>query len=88
MPVLCFIDGEVIGSDDCLRKWAEREYNCRDYRPMALYSVIANDAYVNRMLEANVSLYPNTRMKAILLAADIYFYADHDRRTALWCTFD
>ncbi|KAA0198331.1 Peptidyl-prolyl cis-trans isomerase [Fasciolopsis buskii] len=53
MPVLCFIDGEVIGSDDCLRKWAEREYNCRDYRPMALYSVIANDAYVNRMLEAN-----------------------------------
>ncbi|CAL8100843.1 unnamed protein product [Calicophoron daubneyi] len=52
-PVLVLKDGEVLGSDEDLRKWAEKEYECYEYRPVALFSTIASDAYRDKLYRLN-----------------------------------
>ncbi|CAH8875877.1 unnamed protein product [Trichobilharzia szidati] len=51
--VLVFIDGVAHGSDVELYNWAEKEFGYLDYRPMALYSTLAADAYQNTLFDLN-----------------------------------
>ncbi|KAA3672638.1 peptidyl-prolyl cis-trans isomerase-like 6 [Paragonimus westermani] len=52
-PVLVIVDGEVLGSDDVFRKWAEEKYECYDYRPLPLYSTLGLNAYINTLHQSN-----------------------------------
>ncbi|OON14847.1 peptidyl-prolyl cis-trans isomerase, cyclophilin-type [Opisthorchis viverrini] len=52
-PVLVILNNEVLGSDEDFRKWAEENHSCYDYRPVALYTMLGNEAYVNALYERN-----------------------------------
>ncbi|XP_074844923.1 putative inactive peptidyl-prolyl cis-trans isomerase-like 6 isoform X1 [Carettochelys insculpta] len=41
--VMCFIDGQLLGNEKELLKWAYEEWNYQDFKPVALYQVITED---------------------------------------------
>uniref|UniRef100_UPI00398E8BF9 probable inactive peptidyl-prolyl cis-trans isomerase-like 6 n=1 Tax=Pristiophorus japonicus TaxID=55135 RepID=UPI00398E8BF9 len=45
--VMCFLNGQLLGDDKDFLKWAVNEFGYTDFRPNALYDVIAADFYSN-----------------------------------------
>ncbi|XP_074804315.1 putative inactive peptidyl-prolyl cis-trans isomerase-like 6 isoform X2 [Natator depressus] len=47
--VMCFIDGQLLGSEQELLKWAYDKWNYQDFKPVALYQAITEDFYTKHM---------------------------------------
>ncbi|XP_010002654.1 PREDICTED: peptidyl-prolyl cis-trans isomerase-like 6 [Chaetura pelagica] len=47
--VMCFLDGQLLGDEQELLKWALREWDYRDFKPKALYQAIAEDFYTKHL---------------------------------------
>ncbi|XP_071597295.1 probable inactive peptidyl-prolyl cis-trans isomerase-like 6 isoform X1 [Heliangelus exortis] len=43
--VMCFLDGQLLGDEKKMLKWAHHEWGYRDFKPKALYQAIAEDFY-------------------------------------------
>ena len=54
-PVVCFIDGTLLGNHKDLLQWATDEYSYEDFRPPALYAAVASEAYKDYFLNSEVS---------------------------------
>ncbi|KAG6934647.1 peptidylprolyl isomerase like 6, partial [Chelydra serpentina] len=47
--VMCFIDGQLLGSEQELLKWAYDKWNYQDFKPVALYQAITEDFCTKHM---------------------------------------
>nr|XP_014429179.1 peptidyl-prolyl cis-trans isomerase-like 6 isoform X3 [Pelodiscus sinensis] len=47
--VMCFIDGQLLGSEKELLKWAYDKWNYQDFKPVALYQAITEDFCTKHM---------------------------------------
>lgn len=51
-PVVCFVDGSLLGNHKDLLQWATDEYSYEDFRPPALYAAVATEAYKDYFLNS------------------------------------
>ncbi|CAK8671560.1 putative inactive peptidyl-prolyl cis-trans isomerase-like 6 [Clavelina lepadiformis] len=51
-PVICFVNGNLIGNHKELLQWAQDEHGYEDFRPAPLYSAIAEEAYKEYFTES------------------------------------
>lgn len=58
-PVMCFCDGNLLGNHRDLVSWAQEEYKYEDFRPEALYSAIALEAYKDYFTQNKVCILIN-----------------------------
>ncbi|NWH56402.1 PPIL6 protein, partial [Geococcyx californianus] len=54
-PVMCFIDGQLLGDEKALLKWSYHEWDYRDFKPKALYQAIAEDFYTKYLKNSQAS---------------------------------
>ncbi|NXI52214.1 PPIL6 protein, partial [Chloroceryle aenea] len=54
-PVMCFIDGQLLGDEKELLQWSYHEWDYRDSRPEALYQAMAEDFYTKYLKNTQAS---------------------------------
>ncbi|NXD80011.1 PPIL6 protein, partial [Halcyon senegalensis] len=54
-PVMCFIDGQLLGDEKELLKWSYHEWDYSDFKPEALYQAMAEDFYTKYLKNTQAS---------------------------------
>lgn len=54
-PVMCFLDGHLLGDEKELLLWSAREWNYQDTKPSALHQATAEDYYTNYLKKSQAS---------------------------------
>ncbi|NXN96230.1 PPIL6 protein, partial [Rhinopomastus cyanomelas] len=54
-PVMCFVDGQLLGNEEELVRWSYHEWKCCNFKPKALYQAIAGDFYTEYLKTSQAS---------------------------------
>ncbi|NWU91733.1 PPIL6 protein, partial [Upupa epops] len=54
-PVMCFVDGQLLGGEEELLEWSDREWECCNVKPKALYQAMADDFYTEYLKASQAS---------------------------------